>query len=182
MALALDERNSEARFLLGYAYLRKLMYPEAVAEFARLPEGPFSATKWGALGEAYGNWGHVEEARDALQKLDTLAGAEYISPISRLSVYAGLRDWDRVMEGLEQAYTDHCPGLCLLRWTRATTRSGPALKSKICWTECTLPECVGQVSRTHNGITNRVSIRRESGITSRSSNLAPSGPTTILSW
>jgi tetratricopeptide (TPR) repeat protein len=115
MALALDERNSEARFLLGYAYLRKLLHAEAVAEFTRLPEGPFSATKWGALGEAYAGWGRAAEARDALQKLDTLAPADYISPISRLSVYAGLGEWDRVMEGLEQAYTDHCPGLCLLK-------------------------------------------------------------------
>ncbi len=115
MALALDERNNEARFLLGYAYLRKLLYAEAVAEFTQLPEGPFSATKWGALGEAYGAWDRAEEARDALQRLDALAGTEYVSPISRLSVYAGLGEWDRVMEELEQAYTDHCPGLCLLK-------------------------------------------------------------------
>jgi serine/threonine-protein kinase len=115
MTLALDERNSEARFLLGYAYLRKRLYAEAVAEFTRLPEGPFSATKWGALGEAYAGWGRAQEAREALQKLDALAPAEYISPISRLSIYAGLGEWDRVIEGLEQAYTDHCPGLCLLK-------------------------------------------------------------------
>jgi adenylate cyclase len=115
IALALDERNSEARFLLGYAYLRKLLYPEAIAEFVRLPEGAFSATKWGALGEAYAGSGLTAEAREALQKLDALSGTEYVSPISRLSIYAGLGDWDRVIEWLEQAYTDHCPGLCLLK-------------------------------------------------------------------
>jgi adenylate cyclase len=115
VTLALDQRNSEARFLLGYAYLRKLLYEEAVAEFAQLSEGPFSATKWGALGEAYGAWGKPEEARDALRKLDTLAASEYVSPISRLSVYAGLGEWDHVIEQLELAYASHAPLLCLLK-------------------------------------------------------------------
>ena len=99
----------------GYAYLRKLMFPEAVAEFARLPEGPFSATKWGALGEAYGDWGHVEEARDALQKLDALAGNRVHFSDQPAVCLCGLRDWDRVIEGFEQAYTDYCPGFCLLK-------------------------------------------------------------------
>jgi adenylate cyclase len=115
LALALDQRNSEARFLLGYAYLRKEMYAEAVAELTQLSEGPFSATKWGALGEAYGIWGKTQEARDAWQTLDALAGTEYVSPISRLSVYAGLGEWDRVIEQLELAYASHSPLLCLLK-------------------------------------------------------------------
>ncbi len=115
LALALDQRNSEARFLLAYAYLRKTMFAEAEAELLQLSEGPFGATKWGALGEVYGNWGKTQEAREALEKLDSLAGTEYVSPISRLSVYAGLGEWDRVLEQLELAYASHAPLLCLLK-------------------------------------------------------------------
>jgi tetratricopeptide (TPR) repeat protein len=115
MTLASDQRNGEARFLLAYAYLRTSLYPEAVAELLELPEGPFSATKWGALGEVYACWGRTGEAQEALDKLDALARIEYVSPVSRLSVHAGLREWDRVFEELEQAYADHCPWMCLLK-------------------------------------------------------------------
>jgi adenylate cyclase len=115
LALALDQRNSEARFLLAYAYLRKMMFPEAEAELLQLPEGPFSATRCGALGEVYGNWGKTQEAHDALEKLDSLAGTEYVSPISRSSVYAGLGEWDRVLDQLELAFASHAPLLCLLK-------------------------------------------------------------------
>jgi serine/threonine-protein kinase len=115
LALALDKRNNEARFVLGCAYLRKSLFAEAAAEFLDLPEGPFSATKWGALGEVYACWGKTGKARDAMRRLDTLAETVYVSPISRASVFAGLRDWDRMFEALEQAYAERCPWLSMLK-------------------------------------------------------------------
>ena len=115
LALSLDRRNTEARFLLGQGYLRRGQFEEAVAEFQDLPEGPFSAAKWGALGEAYGIWGREQEARAALQKLDEIRETSYVSPVSRLSVHAGLGEWERVFALLEEAYAEHCPGICVIK-------------------------------------------------------------------
>ena len=54
-------------------------------------------------------------AYDALDKIDALARTEYVSPISRASIYAGLSDWERVFEQLEQAYLEHTPWLSSLK-------------------------------------------------------------------
>jgi len=106
-ALALDPDFREGQFLLAYAYLRDSRYQDAVAQLIDLPEGPYSATKWGALGEAYACSGDTTAAVDALSRIDALASSGYVSPISRAWIYAGLRDWDRVFEQFEKAYLEH---------------------------------------------------------------------------
>jgi serine/threonine-protein kinase len=106
-ALALDPNFREGQFLLAYAHLRAGRYADAIAQLRDLPEGPYSATKWGALGEAYACSGNSAAAREALAKIDVLAAAGYVSPINRAWIYAGLGDWDRVFEQFEQAYHEH---------------------------------------------------------------------------
>jgi serine/threonine-protein kinase len=105
-ALALDPDFREGQYLLAYAYLGQSRYADAIAQMAALPEGPYSSTKWGALGEAYARSGDTAAALDALSKIGALAATRYVSPIDRVSIYAGLRDWDRVFEQLEQAYLE----------------------------------------------------------------------------
>jgi adenylate cyclase len=114
-ALALDPHFREGQFMLAYAYLRQGRYAEAIAQLLELPAGPYEATKWGALGEAYACSGNTSGAQDALSKIDALAQTEYVSPINRVCIYAGLRDWERVFEHLEQAYLDHTPWLSALK-------------------------------------------------------------------
>jgi serine/threonine-protein kinase len=114
-ALALDPEFREGQFSLAYSYLRQQRYPEAIALLQQLPEGPYNAAKWGALGEAYACSGDTAAAHDALNKIDALAHTEYVSPISRVSIYSGLRDWHRVFQQLEQAYLEHTPWLSSLK-------------------------------------------------------------------
>jgi len=54
-------------------------------------------------------------AEETLQKLAEIARTEYVSPINRLSIYAGLRQWDRVFEELDVASSEHSPWLCMLK-------------------------------------------------------------------
>jgi adenylate cyclase len=114
-ALALDPEFREGQFSLAYSFLRQHRYPEAIALLKQLPEGPYNAAKWGALGEAYACSGDTAAAHDALNKINALAHTEYVSPISRVSVYAGLRDWERVFQHLEQAYLEQTPWLSSLK-------------------------------------------------------------------
>ncbi|HEV2202175.1 MAG TPA: tetratricopeptide repeat protein [Bryobacteraceae bacterium] len=114
-ALDLDPSFREAQYMLAYAYLRQSRFEEASAQLLELPAGPFGANRLAALGEVYGRAGNAAAARDALGELDSLAKTSYVSPMSRLAVYAGLGEWERVFEELEQAYTDQCPMLCLLK-------------------------------------------------------------------
>ena len=114
-ALALDGNFRETQFLLAYAYLRESHYADAIALLHALPAGPYDAAKWGGLGESHACAGNSAGAQEALEKLAEIARTEYVSPINRLSVYAGLREWDRVLDELEQAYADHSPWLCLLK-------------------------------------------------------------------
>ena len=114
-ALALDPRFREAQFMLAYAYLGQSRHDDAIAQLLALPVGPFDANRWGALGEAYGSSGDTAGAREALRQLELLGRTEYVSPMSRLFVYTGMGEWDRVFEEMERAYADHCPWLCLLK-------------------------------------------------------------------
>ena len=115
-AISIDPSFREVQFLLAHAYLRKARYADAIEALHRLPDAPvYLATKWGALGEAYAMAGDKAAAHEALMTLDTLARTAYVSPMSRLSIYAGLGDWDRVFEGLEQAYADHSAWLTLAK-------------------------------------------------------------------
>jgi serine/threonine-protein kinase len=114
-ALALDGNFREAQYMLALAYLRESHYADAIALLLELPPGGYETAKWGALGEAYGYSGNLAAAEETLEKLAEIGRTEYVSPINRLSVYAGLGEWERVFDGLEQAYADHSPWLCLLK-------------------------------------------------------------------
>jgi serine/threonine-protein kinase len=114
-ALALDPEFREGQFSLAYSFLRQGRYPEAISLLQELPEGPYNAAKWGALGEAHACSGNTAAAHDALNKIDALAHTEYVSPISRVSIYAGLRDWQRVFQQLELAFLEQTPWLTSLK-------------------------------------------------------------------
>jgi hypothetical protein len=63
MTLCLDPHFREGQFLLACACLREARYPEATAQLQELPDGPYNASKWGALGEAYACSGAIEKKR-----------------------------------------------------------------------------------------------------------------------
>ena len=59
--------------------------------------------------------GDKAAAHEALTTLDALARTTYVSPMSWLSIYAGLGDWEHVFEGLEKAHADHSAWLSLAK-------------------------------------------------------------------
>jgi adenylate cyclase len=115
MAGELDPRFREAQYMLAHAYMYKLDHGQAIAQLLELPSGPYDATRWGALGEAYARAGDRTRAELALRELDVLAETGYVSPLTRAAIRAGLGDWDRMFEDLEEAYQTRCPWMCMLK-------------------------------------------------------------------
>ncbi|HLX45709.1 MAG TPA: tetratricopeptide repeat protein [Bryobacteraceae bacterium] len=111
LPLGRDSTDREALFLLGSLYTLQGRYKEAIEILEKLPEGPFLVTKLGAVGEANARAGNAGAAQEALKTLDHLAATEYVSPRSAVYIHAGLGNWDRALEELDKACTDHCPWL-----------------------------------------------------------------------
>ena len=102
------------RVLLGWAYLRKRKYAEAIEEFQKSLAEPAMNFALSGLGEAYGCSGKQRQARDILDRLETLSRTMYVPATSWVYVYTGLGDWDRAFAWLEQGYREHSTGLGLL--------------------------------------------------------------------
>jgi TolB-like protein/DNA-binding winged helix-turn-helix (wHTH) protein/Tfp pilus assembly protein PilF len=105
--LELDPNFVEAHYFRGIAYLKKSMYREGMVEFEKgvaiSPANPLTLT---GLGYGYAVTGRRAEAQKVLDKLAELSKSEYISPVWRAKIYAGLQEKDIAFEWLEKAYDD----------------------------------------------------------------------------
>jgi serine/threonine protein kinase/tetratricopeptide (TPR) repeat protein len=115
-----------ARHYLALAYVQKGMHNEAIAELRALikapPAGPIpdkvietEMEASSSLGFAYGRAGRTAEAQDILSKLQALSQRRYISGIYFAIVYAGLKDNERTVHYLNEAFQSRQPGLVLIR-------------------------------------------------------------------
>lgn len=115
-----------ARHYLALAYLQKGMHADAISELRALikapPTGPVpdqavenEIEASASLGFAYARAGRNAEARDILAKLQSLSQRRYVSGLYFAIIYTGLRDNDRAIEHLNQAYQSRHPGLVLIR-------------------------------------------------------------------
>jgi tetratricopeptide (TPR) repeat protein len=111
LPLGRDATNREVLCSLGWVYTLQGRYDQAIEVLRNLPDGPFLVTKLGALGEAYARAGDSAAASDALQHLQTLSETGYVSPRGLIYIHAGIGDWDRAFQELDQACDDHCPWL-----------------------------------------------------------------------
>ena len=115
-----------ARHYLALAYVQKGMHDEAIAELRKLIKAPASGpipdqvveaeTEAAAsLGFAYGMAGKQAEARAIIKQLESLSKRRYVTGLYFANVYAGLKDSDKAMVYLNQAFEARHPGLVLIR-------------------------------------------------------------------
>jgi adenylate cyclase len=111
-ALRILDRDPEffdARVFLGYAYLAKSMFPEAIAEFQKNVElaagGP---TNWSKsdLAVAFAKSGRREEATKILEGLRIMAQTEYVPPDVIAVVEWALGNASKALELFEKAYEE----------------------------------------------------------------------------
>jgi TolB-like protein/DNA-binding winged helix-turn-helix (wHTH) protein/Tfp pilus assembly protein PilF len=105
--LELDPNFGPAYYFRGVAYSKKSMYEQGMAEFDKLvaiaPDNPGALT---GLGYGYAVTGRRADAQKVLDKLNELSKHEYVSPVWRAKIYAGLEEKDMAFEWLEKAYED----------------------------------------------------------------------------
>lgn len=128
-----------ARHYLALAYVQKGMHNEAIAELRSLinapPSGPIpdhvieaEMEASASLGFASGRAGRSADAQDILAKLQSLSQRRYISGLYFAIVYAGLKDSERTIHYLNDAFQSKHPGLVLIRidptfdWLRSDER------------------------------------------------------------
>ena len=114
------------RHYLALAYIQKGMYDEAIAELRSVikapPNGPIpdeiiesEIEASASLGFAYAMAGKKAEAQDIISKLAALSQRRYISGLYFAIVYAGLKDNERAIHYLNEAFQAKHPGLVLIR-------------------------------------------------------------------
>jgi TolB-like protein/Tfp pilus assembly protein PilF len=115
-----------ARHYLALAYVQKGMYDDAIVELRKLIKAPATGpipdevieaeTEAAAsLGFAYGMAGKQAEARAIIHQLEALSKRRYVTGLYFANVYAGLKDNDKAIEYLNQAFDARHPGLVLIR-------------------------------------------------------------------
>jgi len=106
-AVELDPHYARAHATLGWAYLKKGIVKQGVAELEIAVSLSPGDTLWLAqLGQAYGMVGDVARARNVLHQLEELSGQRFVSPYHIAFVYTGLGEQDSAMDWLERAYED----------------------------------------------------------------------------
>ena len=115
-----------ARHYLALAYVQKGMNGDAIAELRKLIKAPASGPipdevveaeceATSSLGFAYGMAGKQADAQAILKQLEALGKRRYVSPLYFAIVYAGLKDNDKAIDYLNQAFEARHPGLVLVR-------------------------------------------------------------------
>jgi serine/threonine-protein kinase len=103
-AIELDPQYARGHSTLGWAYLKKGLSAEGLAELKQSVALAPDSTNWLAqLGQAYGLVGEVGEAREVLQQLQELSQQRYVSPYHMAYVYTGLGDQETAIDWLERA-------------------------------------------------------------------------------
>lgn len=99
---------------LGYAYEQNHQLPEAISEFQVARRLDDSGPPVGWLGHAQAISGNRAEAEKALQKLKEISQSRYVCPSLAATIYAGLGDKEKALQGLEKAYEDRSECLWVL--------------------------------------------------------------------
>ena len=110
----MDPNFLRAHLIIG-AYVEKGMYPEALAENARMRAKVEPQSFWSWQAYIYGRQGNPGEASRAIEKLLSLNHTRSVDPFFVAWAYLGSREKDRAVFWLEKAYAQHSNELVTLK-------------------------------------------------------------------
>jgi serine/threonine protein kinase/tetratricopeptide (TPR) repeat protein len=127
--LDMDHNSTQAHAWLGYGYLQKGLYEQAIPEMQKAFD-PQSGDGLAQLGYAYAVAGRKSEALKALAELQALSGRKYSSPVRVARIYVGLGDKERAFEWLEKGFAGRSDHLTQLKTdpTFDSLRSDPRFR------------------------------------------------------
>ncbi len=106
-AVAARPGYERALATLGWALLKSGETREGIEELERAVGAAPNATQWRAqLGQAYAMTGDIDRAREVLTQLEERARTSYVAPYHLAFVYTGLREFDKAMDLIEQAFAE----------------------------------------------------------------------------
>ncbi len=114
-ALRIDPTFVQAYALLGLAYVKKEMFPEAIAKLQKAVGLSRSANNLTRLGYAYASFGRRDEALQILNELTGSSNGDFVSPTYIAVIYAGLGDKEQAFAWLEKDYQDRSQVLIYLK-------------------------------------------------------------------
>ena len=128
LGIELDPHAPRGHATLGWAYLKKGMSDEGLAELEKAVTLSPGDTLWLAqLGHVYALVGKVGQAREVLQQLEELSRQRYVSPYHMAYIHAGLGQQDTAIDWLERAYKERAGAVYGVKgsFLFATLRSHP---------------------------------------------------------
>ncbi len=115
-ALEMDLSFVPAYSFLGWGYLQKRMFAEAIGALQKavsLSDG--DARMVGELGHAYAVSGQKAQAREIIKQLELKSQRQYVSPYEIALVYAGLAEKEQALAWLRKAVEERAWQLMFLR-------------------------------------------------------------------
>ena len=115
--LEMDPTYPRAGRAMDVAYLEKGERAEVLAELKKwqgLADGPAQSENpwfWGNHAYLSGRLGRVEDARHALEKLQTLNREQHVDPIILAQAYLGMNDKNQSLNWLDKAHAEHSVSL-----------------------------------------------------------------------
>ena len=131
-AVEFDPDHDRAHATLGWAYFRKGMRNEGLAELQRAVSlSPGTANWLAQLGEAHALAGQVDAAREILRQLEDRALRTYVSPYHLAFVHTGLGEQERALDLLEEAFDKRAGAMYGIKgsFLLAPLRSHPRFKA-----------------------------------------------------
>lgn len=108
--------SRSAHLVLGQAYEQKGQYDLAISELKKATaHSPNSPLMLGALGDAYAAAGDTAEAEKLREDLVRRSSEQYVSPVYVALIFTGLRENDKALDWLDQAYPDRLNPLVFLK-------------------------------------------------------------------
>jgi TolB-like protein/DNA-binding winged helix-turn-helix (wHTH) protein/Flp pilus assembly protein TadD len=111
----LDPNFGHARNAMIPSYLQLGRYDEAGDEIKRSEARDQGRWVWAWKAAMYGRSGHPEEARRALAKLEQISRSRTDRTAALLIAYSGTGQKDRVIELLQQAYSEHSNAITTIK-------------------------------------------------------------------
>ncbi len=114
--LEMDPNFVPAHWFLGWGYVQKGMFAQAVATFQRavsLTDG--DSRMLAELGHVYAISGQKAKAREIVHQLEVKSQRQYVSPYEIALVYVGLDEQEQALVWLRKAFEDRAWQLMYLR-------------------------------------------------------------------